>query len=76
MFVLDGAELVYLVCRGELDIVRGNELFGVLKCRSCSSFYPMSNYFPEIPDLRPRRMGRISMTSGGLAEPLAPKAGT
>ena len=31
MFILDGVELVCLVCRGELDIVQGNELFGVEK---------------------------------------------
>ena len=30
MFVLDGVELVCPVCRGELDIVQGNELFGIL----------------------------------------------
>jgi len=57
MFVLDGIELVCQVCRGELDIVQGNELFGVLKCRSCDSFYPLGNYFPGISDLRPQDLG-------------------
>jgi len=56
MFTLNSVELVCPMCRGELDIVRGNELFGVLKCRSYGSFYPLGNYFPGIPDLRPRRL--------------------
>jgi len=56
MFVLDGFELVRPVYRGELDIVQGNELFGVLKCRSCDSFYPLGNYFLRYPIFRPRRL--------------------
>ena len=56
MFILDDVELVCPVCRRELDIVRGNRLFGVLKCRFCGSFYPLGIYFPGIPDLRPKKM--------------------
>lgn len=56
MFVVDGIKLVCPICKGELDIVRGNRLFGVLKCRTCNGFYPLGNYFPGIPDLRPRRI--------------------
>ena len=56
MFLVNGYELVCPVCRGELRLVSGNKLFGVLKCLRCSQLYPLGNYFPGIPDLRPRSL--------------------
>jgi len=56
MPVIDNTKLVCPIRRGELDIIRDNELFGVLKCSSCNSLYSLGNYFPGIPDLKPRRL--------------------
>ena len=56
MFKVNGIELVCPLCKGELVVIGGNELFGVLKCGSCGSLYPLGNYFPGIPDLRPKEL--------------------
>ena len=56
MFSINGYELVCPVCREELRLVSGNKLFGVLKCLQCGQLYPLGNYFPGIPDLRPRAL--------------------
>jgi len=56
MFIVNNIKLVCPMCKGELDIVQGSKLFGVLKCCSCSNLYPLGNYFPGIPDLRPREL--------------------
>lgn len=56
LFSVNGYELVCPVCRGELRLVSGGKLFGVLKCLRCGRLYPLGNYFPGIPDLRPKAL--------------------
>jgi len=56
LFLINNYELVCPICKGELSLVNGNELFGVLKCSKCRELYPLGNYFPGIPDLRPKAL--------------------
>ncbi len=56
LFSVNGYEVVCPACRGKLYLVSGNKLFGVLKCLQCGQLYPLGNYFPGIPDLRPRTL--------------------
>jgi len=56
LFFISDYELVCPECKGELSLVSGNELFGVLKCLRCEEPYLLGNYFPGIPDLRPKAL--------------------
>jgi len=60
MFNIDTIEIVCPFCKGELNVIKGDKNFGVLKCNVCNELFPLGNYFPGIPDLRPKDV-RISL---------------
>ena len=56
MFPISSYELVCPTCKGELSLISGNKLFGVLRCLESGELYPLGNYFPGIPYLRPKAL--------------------
>ncbi len=56
LFSINGYEPICTVCRGELSPASENKLFSAPKCLQRGQLYPLGNYFPSIPDLRPRAL--------------------